>query len=90
MPGTEFFARMAPEFAQHVGLARESATRQAEVERLIATAEYECYQLRRELGSVMAGIAVAVADEDAGASARTDSGEPVVVHSGPHETVEAA
>ena len=45
---------MAPEFAQHAGSARESASRQADLERLIAKAEYECYQLRRELVGVMA------------------------------------
>jgi hypothetical protein len=56
MPGKEFMARMAPEFAQHVGSARENASRQAAVERLIAKAEYEYFQVRRDLRAVL-GIA---------------------------------
>jgi len=55
MPGNEFFARMGPEFAQQVGSAHENATRQADVGRLIAKAEYEYYQLRRGLVGVMEG-----------------------------------
>lgn len=49
MPGTEFFARMGAQFAEQAGTARENAQRQAEVERLLARAEYEYYQMRREL-----------------------------------------
>jgi hypothetical protein len=56
MPGKDFMARMAPEFAQHVGSARENASRQAAVERLIAKAEYEYFQVRRDLMAVL-GIA---------------------------------
>jgi hypothetical protein len=66
MPGKEFMARMAPEFAQHVGSARENASRQAAVERLIAKAEYEYFQVRRDLMTVL-GIAEgpAMKQEDA-------------------------
>lgn len=86
MPGKEFFARMAPEFAQHAGSARESETRQGELERLIATAEYECYQLRRELVGVMGGIAVVTPSR---ATGPIDSGEGVV-HGGDGQPAEAA
>ena len=65
MPNREFFARLEPEFAEHAGSARESASRQADVERLITKAEYECYQVRRELAAVMAGIVVPVPDAGA-------------------------
>ncbi len=54
MPGKEFFARMGPQFAQQAGIARENAQRQADVERLIAKAEYECIQVRRELAGLLA------------------------------------
>ncbi len=49
MEEQEFFERMGPQFAAHADTARENAQRQADVERLIATAEYEYYQMRREL-----------------------------------------
>lgn len=53
MPGSEFFERMQPEFEQQAGTAREIVERQADVERLIATGEYECVQLRRELSGLL-------------------------------------
>lgn len=53
MPGTEFFTRMQPEFEQQTTAAREVAERQTDVERLISTGEYECYQLRRELNGLI-------------------------------------
>lgn len=73
MPDNDFFARMAPEFADFADFARESAGRQAESERLIAKAEYECYQLRRELVGLMAGIGIASPDRrEAGADVGAD------------------
>lgn len=69
MPGKDFFARMGPEFAQQAGSARENADRQADVERLIAKAEYDCIQLRRELSAVMAGAEPPVLAESAAALA---------------------
>lgn len=51
MPGHEFFERLLPRFA----LQSDAADRQADAERLIARAEYECVQMRREL---MAAFAV--------------------------------
>jgi len=57
MPEEEFFARLEPEFAARVGQARANAGRQADVERLLGKAEYECHLMRRELAAVMAGIA---------------------------------
>jgi hypothetical protein len=65
MPGKDFMARMAPEFAQHVGSARENASRQAAVERLIAKAEYEYFQVCRDLRTVLelAEAPAAAADE---------------------------
>jgi hypothetical protein len=56
MPGRDFFARMGPQFAQHLGSAQENADRQANVERLVAKAEYEFYQLRRELMGLVEGV----------------------------------
>jgi hypothetical protein len=55
MPGHEFFERLMPRFALQVGAAKKAADRQADAERLIAGAEYECMQMRREL---MAAFAV--------------------------------
>lgn len=60
MPSREFFARMRPEFAAQAGFARDSEGRQADVARLLAKAEYECYQLRRELTGHMEGVTVPV------------------------------
>ncbi len=54
MPGKEFFERMGPQFAEHAGTARANVERQADVERLIAKAEYECLQMRRELAGLLA------------------------------------
>ena len=55
MPGHEFFERLMPRFALQSGAAKKTAGRQASAERLIATAEHECTQMRREL---MASFAV--------------------------------
>ena len=49
MEGTEFFARMGPQFAEQAGIARANAERQADVERMICKAEYEYLQMCREL-----------------------------------------
>jgi hypothetical protein len=70
MPGKEFFARMGPQFAEHAGTARENMQRQADVERLIAKAEYECVQVRRELAELLAlevppGVETEAAPQDA-------------------------
>jgi hypothetical protein len=54
MPGKEFFERMGPQFAEQAGTARANVERQADVERLIAKAEYECLQMRRELAGLLA------------------------------------
>jgi hypothetical protein len=55
MPGHEFFERLMPRFALQSGAAKKTADRQASAERLIAMAEHECAQMRREL---MAAFAV--------------------------------
>jgi hypothetical protein len=78
MPNREFFARLEPEFSEHAVSARESASRQADVERLITKAEYECYQVRRELAAVMAGIAVSVPDAGAVAVALAGADEAIL------------
>lgn len=55
MPGKDFFERLMPRFALQAGAAKKNADRQADAKRLIARAEYECTQMRREL---MAAFAV--------------------------------
>jgi hypothetical protein len=89
MPNSEFFARLEPEFAEHAGCARESASRQADVERIITKAEYECYQVRRELAAVMAGIVVAVPDAGAVAVALA-AAEAASPRDAVHEPAQAA
>jgi hypothetical protein len=59
----EFFARLAPDFAQHESTTRSVVAYHADVKRLINTAEYECYQMRRVLLDVMPGIATEAAVE---------------------------
>lgn len=49
MPGHEFFERFLPRIALQSGAAKKTADRQADAERLITRAEYECVQMRREL-----------------------------------------
>ncbi len=49
MPAQEFFERLLPRFALQAGAVKEAAAHQADAERLIAKAEYECSQMRREL-----------------------------------------
>jgi hypothetical protein len=63
MPEQEFFERMAPEFAEHASSARENAQRQVDVERLIATAEYEVSKMRRELAGLLQVSAEPSADQ---------------------------
>ena len=53
MAAHDLFARFVPEFARHVGSAKDNADRQANAERLLSKAEYEFYQLRRDLVGVM-------------------------------------
>ena len=53
MPAPAFFARYTSEFARQLGSSQENADRQVSAERLLAKAEYELYQLRRELSDVM-------------------------------------
>jgi hypothetical protein len=65
MPGQEFFERMAPEFAEHASSARENAQRQVDVERLIATAEYEFLQMRRALTGLLPGAVEPSAEQTA-------------------------
>ena len=55
MPAQEFFERLIPRFALQAGAAKKTAGRQADAERLISKAEYECSQMRRDL---MAAFAV--------------------------------
>ncbi len=55
MPRRDFFARMRPGFAQQAGAARVNADRQADVELLVAKAEYEFHQVRRELVGLVEG-----------------------------------
>jgi hypothetical protein len=53
MADTEFFERIGPLFAEQAGTARANAQRQADVERLLAKAEYEYFQMRRELARLL-------------------------------------
>ena len=53
MPAPAFFARYTSEFARQLGSSQENADRQVSAERLLAKAEYELYQLRRELSDVI-------------------------------------
>ena len=53
MPAPAFFARYTSEFARQLGSAQENADRQVSAQRLLAKAEYELYQLRRELSDVI-------------------------------------
>ena len=71
MPEAEFFARMAPEFAQHSDCARENATRQVDAQRLLAKVDYEFHLVRRELAAVMPGIVLP--DPDAVDAALADT-----------------
>jgi hypothetical protein len=64
MEGTEFFERMGPRFAEQAGGARANAERQADVERLITRAEYECLQMRRELVGLIPLAAEAPSDDE--------------------------
>jgi hypothetical protein len=77
MPGQEFFARMGPAFSEHAGSAHENAERQADVERLISKAEYECVQLRRELEGLVTF------------SAELDAGEPLLAGAASEPAIEA-
>lgn len=54
MPGHEFFERQLTRFTLQRSAARRTVDCQADAERLIATAEYECVQMRRELSAAFA------------------------------------
>ena len=71
MPEAEFFARMAPEFAQHSDSARQNAVRQADAQRLLAKVDYEFHLVCRELAGVMPGIVLS--DPDAANAAFADT-----------------
>ncbi|HEY7669847.1 MAG TPA: hypothetical protein VH852_04335 [Hyphomicrobium sp.] len=73
----DFFARMGLEFTEHVVSARENAARQAEVERLVAKAEYEYGKLRRELAGLLPIAAEADAIEADAAPRPADVAPPL-------------
>jgi hypothetical protein len=54
MPAHDFFERLLPRFALQAGEAKKTAGRQADAERLISKAEYECVQMRRDLVAAFA------------------------------------
>jgi hypothetical protein len=54
MPAQDFFTRLMPRFALQVGEAKKTVDRQANAERLISKAEYECVQMRRDLVAAFA------------------------------------
>ncbi len=54
MPAHDFFERLLPRFALQAGEAKKTADRQANAERLISKAEYECVQMRRDLVAAFA------------------------------------
>jgi hypothetical protein len=54
MPAQDFFTRLMPRFALQAGEAKKTAGRQADAERLISKAEYECVQTRRDLVAAFA------------------------------------
>lgn len=53
MSAPDFFERYTSEFAQQAGSSQANADRHVSAERLVAKAEYELYQLRRELVDVL-------------------------------------
>jgi len=55
MAAPDFFARFVPEFALQLGSARDNVDRQADADRLLSKAEYELYQVRRELVGLIDG-----------------------------------
>jgi hypothetical protein len=54
MPAQDFFERLLPRFALQAGEAKKTADRQANAERLISKAEYQCVQMRRDLVAAFA------------------------------------
>jgi hypothetical protein len=71
MPGHEFFERLLPRFALQSGAAKKTADRQADAERLIARAEYECVQTAARADGRVRGTAVA----SRGANRRAETGD---------------
>jgi len=53
MSAPDFFARYTAEFAHQAGSSEANVDRHVSAERLVAKAEYELYQLRRELVDVL-------------------------------------
>lgn len=53
MAAADLFARFVSEFSGQAGSAKANADRQATAERLLTKAEYEFYQLRRDLAGVL-------------------------------------
>ncbi len=53
MSAPDFFTRYTSEFAQQAGSSQANVDRHVSAERLLAKAEYELYQLRRELVDVL-------------------------------------
>jgi len=76
MPAQDFFTRHLPEFARQAGSAQDNAGRQADAERLLAKAEYECIQVRREL---MTAMAVPLRDRAVEVAALEDAAPPAEV-----------
>jgi hypothetical protein len=81
MAGDDFFTRQTAEFAQQAGLARDNVGRQAEVERLIGKAQYECTQLRRDLAGLVDISAPLAPAQTAGTEARSET--KVEIDAGP-------
>ncbi len=65
MSESDFFARYTSEFAEQLGSSQENADRQVAAERLVAKAEYELYQLRRELVDFIGGAETPAAEAKA-------------------------
>jgi len=53
MSAPDFFTRYTSEFAQQAGASQANVDRHISAERLVAKAEYDLYQLRRELVDVL-------------------------------------
>ena len=64
MSEPDFFARYTSEFAQQLGSSQENADRQVAAERLVSKAEYELYQLRRELVDFIDGAETPATEDE--------------------------
>ena len=64
MSEPDFFARYTSQFAQQLGSSQETADRQVAAERLVSKAEYELYQLRRELVDFIDGAETPAAEAE--------------------------